>query len=478
MIQKKKFLLLCILYLSFPTEIIADHNPICAKVVFYSSKETLRRILQTISNRQKGAYLRFGQTDVHIASTPNASLPADVQNLQGEVRESFRISTPSSFRALPYPCKGANIAKIPLEQIPQSCKQLIQKTTPYWGSIIGNLYDRDALMALAQNPLDMHYAIRFLKRLKGMPNIVFIGNETTPPHIRHCLFGSSCKFISVSPTEAHKELDRIEQECLKNIQDNKYTVVVFSAGFAGRIIAKRLWNKRNNIFLFDLGGIVNAISSQDSNYSIDYDKFLAMISRDTNILYTAAVINFQFDFRKNEYMRCLNLLHDYWYEPYIVEACSKAPTFLEQHCKNVYYSQVNNASLKNKGTNEAKSMIQALNHYNFNDNDLIIKLTGRYYFKSDSFLRLVEATPDIDGYVTLDPRTFFSFTGCYGLRCKYFKEMLNSIDLNRMEREMIDVEHIVIDYMRKIEKERGAKIMYLDEVDVKSLVAHYLDYDW
>lgn len=184
------------------------------------------------------------------------------------------------------------------------------------------------------------------------------------------------------------------------------------------------------------------------------------------ILYTAAIINKHYEMRKEEFLHCLKTLQAFGYEPYIVESICQAPTFFDNYTKQILYTQTNNPSLHNKGVNEAISMAAGMR--NFDDNDMIVKISGRCYFTSDKFLRQIEQDPEADAFVKYDPQGQV-FTGCFALRAKYLKELLASINYTVMETHMINFEKIVAQYIENI-KRRGAKIRVISDV---GLIAHY-----
>lgn len=184
------------------------------------------------------------------------------------------------------------------------------------------------------------------------------------------------------------------------------------------------------------------------------------------VLYTAAIIKKHYEMRKKEFLHCLKTLQAFGYEPYIVESICQAPTFFDDYTKQILYTQTNNAALRNKGVNEAISMAAGMK--NFDDNDMIVKISGRCYFTSDKFLRQIEQDPEADAFVKYDPHGQV-FTGCFALRAKYLKELLASIDYTLMEKQMINFEKIVAQHIATIQK-RGAKIRVISDV---GLIAHY-----
>lgn len=186
------------------------------------------------------------------------------------------------------------------------------------------------------------------------------------------------------------------------------------------------------------------------------------------VLYTAAIIDKHYQMRKEEFLYSLKTIQAFGYEPYIVESICQGPTFFDDYAKHIYYTKTNNSRLRNKGVNEAISMAAGIRKYDFNDNDMIVKISGRCYFASDKFLRQIEQHPEIDAFVKYDPHGQV-FTGCFALRAKYLKELLKSIDYTMMEIQMINFEKIVAQYIDSI-KSRGANIQAVSDI---GLIAHY-----
>lgn len=184
------------------------------------------------------------------------------------------------------------------------------------------------------------------------------------------------------------------------------------------------------------------------------------------ILYTAALLDHKYEFRKEEYIYSLNILASYGHTPYIVEACKIGDTFFDQYSSTVCYSQVNNLQLRNKGVNEVRSIQEAFKQFKFNENDIIIKLTGRYYFSSDYLIQLIKNNPDTDASVKLDSYGQV-FGACYALRYKYFENMINNINLTTMEHKMVNIERIIANYIYSLEQKR---VMYIDTIHVNGRV--------
>ncbi len=230
----------------------------------------------------------------------------------------------------------------------------------------------------------------------------------------------------------------------------------------------------------ELDMIVQKILKINPNYTISFedgfvpkDVLVAQVpKREIRVVCTSALIDYNYEMRKQEYIRSFQLFQSYGYAPYVFEACHPAsPSFLEQYAADVFYSNVNDARLINKGVNEARSLMEGFKHYQFNAADMIIKMTGRYHLESRDFLKIVEENPDADMFVRCDeayPTPFGKvFTGCFALRYKLFKEMLESIDFEKMERELIDFEVEVANFAQKLVA-RGTKVVYLKNLQVSA----------
>lgn len=194
--------------------------------------------------------------------------------------------------------------------------------------------------------------------------------------------------------------------------------------------------------------------------------FISIDKPETRIVLTAALINHKYYERKKEYINAISILNRFGYNNlYIIESVRSHKTFLDDYCENVIYTNSNNFNLQNKGVNEGNAIVKSLDKLDCKDEDIVVKLTGRYYFISDSFLKTIQSNPSIDVFAKLflDGQVF---TGCFAMRYKYFKEMFSQFDYEKMEREMISIEIEVANYIRSIAKEKNARVMYLDNLDI------------
>lgn len=173
--------------------------------------------------------------------------------------------------------------------------------------------------------------------------------------------------------------------------------------------------------------------------------------------------------REQEYKYAFSKLREYGYEPYIFESCQSAPpSFLEEFSSNVIYTNVNDDSLKNKGVNEARSLIEGFKHCQFDGETMIIKMTGRYWFNSRYFLDFVENHPSTDAFVKFHEEYGMDhdvIAGCYAIKYKYFKELLEKLDLAEMEAELIPIEWKIGEQIRAMQN-KGRRVMIMQKLDI------------
>lgn len=145
--------------------------------------------------------------------------------------------------------------------------------------------------------------------------------------------------------------------------------------------------------------------------------------------------------REIEYIESFNILKNLGYKFSIVETALEKSDFLESYSEDVIYTNVN-GKYKNRGTNYVNAFKKFINNYKSDDDDIIVHITGRYPLINDSFFKECENLDKNkigcfkeDGY-----NQFHMFL--YALRYIELKKILNSINIEKMEREMINVEKI------------------------------------
>tara|TARA_B100000963_G_scaffold337026_1_gene332637 strand:+ start:1202 stop:1831 length:630 start_codon:yes stop_codon:yes gene_type:complete len=139
--------------------------------------------------------------------------------------------------------------------------------------------------------------------------------------------------------------------------------------------------------------------------------------------------------RKNRYIDCITELLDFIknddsFYPIIVENNGKRKTFLDDLKCDVFYTDNNKFKFSNKGGNELCDIKSVIKRYNIQDDDTIIKLTGRYKILDSKFLDLVKNNEkEYEAFVkfyNVSTRKFSEemedlVLGLYAVKCKYIK---------------------------------------------------------
>lgn len=183
------------------------------------------------------------------------------------------------------------------------------------------------------------------------------------------------------------------------------------------------------------------------------------------IVLTSALSDTHFEFRKNQYIAAFKKLIKYRKKNfYVIEALKKeGPTFLDDYTKNVFYSHANDFSLRDKGLNEGITMLDGLNHFRFNPDDMIIKLTGRYCLRSNYFLKLVRnKQKKYDAFARISGD--YLHTQCFAMRYKFFKEMLESFDYRAMDENHIIIEQAIADYVKRMANSGRLRVCFVDKL--------------
>lgn len=147
--------------------------------------------------------------------------------------------------------------------------------------------------------------------------------------------------------------------------------------------------------------------------------------------------NKDIDERKDRYLYAIKetlKILPYEIKPIIVENNGKRETYLDnfyhhhkQHVK-VFYTDNNRYQFKSKGINELLDIKEVIHKYGIEDDDIIIKLTGRYRATSLSFFRdVIKNENKYDAFIKFFGTCSLMFDkydcilGCYAMRTKYIK---------------------------------------------------------
>lgn len=141
--------------------------------------------------------------------------------------------------------------------------------------------------------------------------------------------------------------------------------------------------------------------------------------------------------RKNRYIECIQSLLKVIenndekrckIKPIIVENNGMRKTYLDELNCEVVYTNNNNKHFAHKGVNELLDIKEVINKYNIEDNDFVIKLTGRYKVFNYNFFDLVmNNIQHYDAFVkflnvcTLQYAYNDCVLGLFAIKCKYLK---------------------------------------------------------
>lgn len=155
--------------------------------------------------------------------------------------------------------------------------------------------------------------------------------------------------------------------------------------------------------------------------------------------------------RNNRYIECINQLLeliklDTDIKPIIVENNGLRNTYLNNFNCDVIYTNNNSYNFNHKGFNELLDIKDVIYKYNIQDDDIIIKITGRYKLLNIDFINIIKNNKK-DAYVkffNVCTKQFMyndCILGLYAIKCKYLKNF-NYNELNNISPELEFAEYI------------------------------------
>ncbi|SEP54850.1 GT-D fold domain-containing glycosyltransferase [Flavobacterium urocaniciphilum] len=250
------------------------------KVKLVKAKNTLEEIKQTIEQKRKGAYLRFGDGDVYLLLGLNDLLQKSDKKLSSEMKETFNLNIGVLHKALAINSNFFGFEPGMVENMhlvsDNDALKYYWATKKYFKD--KNVYSPVALHYTAA--FDEDFCVDFLKFLKKS-NPIFVGNEFIKPDLVNTLFGST--HIKTPSRDAYSNIDVIEKDLIEALNHDKenFRVVVVAMGCSGRILQKRILKKGYNVYLFDFGSLLDAFNGENSRLWIDIvgsDKLIQMLN--------------------------------------------------------------------------------------------------------------------------------------------------------------------------------------------------------
>jgi hypothetical protein len=175
--------------------------------------------------------------------------------------------------------------------------------------------------------------------------------------------------------------------------------------------------------------------------------------------------------REGQYRQFIAAMKDIEIVQHYCECVHPGPTtFLNElvEASQLLYSQTHNPHLRNIGVDEINACKVALDHFQFDDEDIIIKLTGRYFLNSTLLVDEVRAGQnDFDVFYHPFPVGHSGagqmFTGAYAMRKKHLHEYLHQVDLDKLETQMINIEYDMLTYLQRKD---GLRLRPLAKLDI------------
>ncbi|HSX26199.1 MAG TPA: hypothetical protein VLE89_04240 [Chlamydiales bacterium] len=190
--------------------------------------------------------------------------------------------------------------------------------------------------------------------------------------------------------------------------------------------------------------------------------FTSLLSAEIHVIYTSALIPRNFPARKGEYLRSFNALKNYGFDPWIIEATHIDHSFYNDISNRVLYPH-QNKYMHNLGANELLSIRTCFPHFSFADEDVVVKLTGRYWLFQPTLFKIIRENPDYDVYIKKwFGNGWFEFTGCFAMKWKHFKKMFEAANPDSMNNDRIAIEEILAKYII----ENNLHALVLEKLDV------------
>ena len=250
------------------------------KILPHKSLDTINKIICIITERKKGAYLRFGDGEMnHMMGIPSMENKHDT-NFDIEMRESICIDDPNYLKGVCLMCNKYGLLEEKMwpgnhewpEHIADKyfslmCNIRKKILTEYYTFVAFNFY-------LTTYPEKSFPLMKNIRELCLKNNVIFIGNKNIDKNVIELMFGEKYFFIECPPKNSYSDINHIESKLISslNMNDN-YKIVIVCCGATTEPLTKRIWKTNNikcNYFMLDFGSIIDALSGNNSRqYLID-----------------------------------------------------------------------------------------------------------------------------------------------------------------------------------------------------------------
>jgi len=137
--------------------------------------------------------------------------------------------------------------------------------------------------------------------------------------------------------------------------------------------------------------------------------------------------------RKKRYIESIQYLlnlvkEDATIKPIVVENNGQRHTYLDDLNCEICYTHNNDVRYKHKGENELLDIKEVIQRYHIKDDDMVIKITGRYKLLNLNFIHLLKEHSNYDAFIkffnvcTRQYDSNDSVLGLFSIKCKFLKE--------------------------------------------------------
>jgi hypothetical protein len=180
------------------------------------------------------------------------------------------------------------------------------------------------------------------------------------------------------------------------------------------------------------------------------------------ILFTSALKESFFEKRKEEYINSYEQLKKICNHKIQILECldnGDSKTFLDGLSDNVLYTK-KNYRFRNKGVNEILNIKYFLELMRIDDEEKIVKITGRYFLNTPSFIEECEKN-NSDVFIVKDKydQVFF---GCVCMKKKVLLKFINDTNWDLVERNFENIERVFSNFLSR----ENFSITLLNKVDI------------
>ena len=236
-------------------------------------QDTLDVLYRKLSTESKVFYSRFGDGDFEIMKGNRELLHEWSPKLQKELQEAFEISDKNYLKGVMLNEPTFNGTEL-VHHSPEKYNKITAFIHNNFNNAEDFIYYSHVLltyMAVKEQDIVVDFLDKFIRPKKKM----FIGSVDKESIEK--LVGKIDYYVEVPDKDAYYTMDDWWKKVLDNIDD--VDLVIPTAGMAGRVTQKRLWNLNKNIHSIELGSIVDAVVNSKTRgwikrNRVDFNKLL------------------------------------------------------------------------------------------------------------------------------------------------------------------------------------------------------------